>query len=126
MTKLPVLLYDSECQLCSRFQKALSMLDRAKSINYTPIYDESIYIDFPHLSKDKCAEAIHFIDENKNVYVGGEAITELIKHFPQVKKFAWLVESESGKSAMNTFYNKLNDIREMKKNNCFTCGSRRR
>ena len=126
MTKLPVLLFDSECQLCSRFQKALSLLDRNKTINYVSVYDESIYIDFPELSKDKCLEVIHYIDEEKKVYTGGDVIAQLVKQFPQVKKFAWLIESESGKNAMNAFYDRLNDIRIMKKNNCFTCGSRKR
>jgi predicted DCC family thiol-disulfide oxidoreductase YuxK len=121
-----ILLYDSECQLCNRFKKTLDILDTKKTIKFISIYEQNIYIDYPELSKEECESVIHLIDDDKKIYRGSEVIEQLLLSFPQVKKFAWLIESESSKKAMNIFYKKLNQMREMKKASCYTCGSKKR
>ena len=63
------------------------------------------------------------IDETGKIHRAGEVIEFLANHFPGVRKFAWLLDSDSAKSTMDAFYNRLNDMRLMKKRKCFTCGS---
>jgi predicted DCC family thiol-disulfide oxidoreductase YuxK len=121
-----ILLYDPECQLCSRFKKALEALDSKKMIRFNSVYDPAIYLEYPELDRVDCEEEIHLIDDNRKIYRGSEVIEKLLLSFPQVKKFAWLIDSESSKKAMNVFYKKLNQIRQMKKANCYSCGSKKR
>jgi predicted DCC family thiol-disulfide oxidoreductase YuxK len=120
------LLYDPECTLCDRFKKTLERIDTKKSFRFVSIYDSNIYIEYPELDKDECHEVIHLIDDNKKIYKGADVVQKIALTIPQVKKFAWLIESQSSKKAMNLFYRKLNDIRLMKKNNCYTCGGKSR
>ncbi|MDP7319292.1 MAG: DCC1-like thiol-disulfide oxidoreductase family protein [Bacteriovoracaceae bacterium] len=121
-----VLLYDSECSLCTRFKKALEHLDSESLIEYKSIYDQEVYLNYPQLNTEECQQEVHMIIEDGKVIRGGDVIEYLVKIFPGVSKFSWLIESESGKKAINVFYKKLNDMRLMKKRNCFTCGSKKR
>ena len=126
MNKKPILFYDSECGLCSRFQKALELLDQSKKVDYRSIHEVSVYLDFPELDPELCLEEIHLIDVEGRIHRGGEVIEFLITIYPGVQKFAWLLDSESGKKAVNVFYKQINRMREMKKRNCFTCGKGRK
>jgi predicted DCC family thiol-disulfide oxidoreductase YuxK len=122
--KIATLLYDSECTLCVRFKKALEYLDNDSQLNFKSIYDPSVYVSYPDLDEERCKEIIHLIDHEGRVFRGADVITFLLKIFPGVSKFSWLLDSESGKKASNAFYKKINDIRNMKKRNCYTCGSK--
>jgi predicted DCC family thiol-disulfide oxidoreductase YuxK len=118
-----ILLYDSECSLCNRFKKAIEMIEGGKKIEYKTIYDQGIYLKYPQLSEEECAKEVHLIDTDGKVYQGSNAVEFLIKLIPAVSKFSWLLDSESSKKAMDMFYGKINDIRQMKKRKCYTCGS---
>ena len=123
MNKKPVLLFDAECTMCKRFQKALEMIDVKKVIKYVSIYDENIYIEFPFLSKDDCEGVIHLVDTDLKVYRGGEVISFLAKTYPGVKKFSWLLDSDSSKRALDLFYNRVSESRKTKRG-CSTCGGK--
>lgn len=122
--KLATLLYDSECNLCVRFKKALEYLDNDSKLNYKSIYDTSVYITYPQLDEEECKEVIHLIDNDGRIYRGTDVITYLVSIFPGVSKFSWLLDSDSGKKATSAFYKKINEIRIMKKRNCYTCGNK--
>lgn len=124
MNKKIVLLYDSECSLCVRFKKALEFLDTKNRISYRSIHENSVYLDYPELNSEECEEMIHLIDSDGKVHRGGEVLEFLIKMYPGVEKFSWLLDSESGKKAMSAFYDRLNDMRVMKKRKCYTCGGK--
>lgn len=126
MTDKYKLFYDSECSLCSRFQKALEMLDKGERVEYFSINDEKTFKEFPELDEEACFEAVHMIAPEGDILVGSEVVEKLVKLIPGVSKFAWLIESESSKKAMNIFYDRLNDMRLMKRRGCFRCGSPRR
>jgi predicted DCC family thiol-disulfide oxidoreductase YuxK len=123
MSKSATIIYDSECSLCVRFKKALQFLDVDKHITFKSLHDNGTYIDYPELVKEECEELIHLIDETGKIYRGGDVIEYLVKLFPGVKKFAWLLDSESAKNAMDAFYGRLNDMRIMKQKRCYTCGN---
>ncbi len=122
MEKKITLLYDSECTLCVRFKKALEILDNQDRMHYRSIYETAVYFDFPELNQAECEEVVHLIDSEGKIYRGSEVIEFLIKQFPGVKKFSWLLESDSAKKAMDVFYDQINDMRIMKKRKCFRCG----
>ena len=120
--KKHTLIYDSECSLCVRFKKALEFADTESLIQYKSVYDASVYVDFPELTEEDCEVEIHFITNEGKVLRGGDVIAYLVTILPAVKKFSWLVESNSAKKAMDAFYGQLNDMRLMKRRKCFTCG----
>lgn len=121
--KLPILLFDSECPLCVRFTQALRLVDKDDKIHFLSIYDEDIYKTYPELNKEKCEETIHFIKENKEIISGSNVLEYLISEIPSVEKFAWLLESERSKQAVNAFYKKINEVRKIiKKKGCTGCG----
>lgn len=123
-TSRPILVYDKDCALCVRFKQALAFLDKEELIQKVALQEDWLYESYPQLTKSECEETIHMLDEQGNVLKGSEAIEFLISFYPGVKKFSWLVENESGKKAVNFFYNKVNELREKVKKNCHGCGKK--
>lgn len=122
MMNLPLIIFDEECPLCHRFKKALTLMDTKNKLNFVSVNDEEVFKQYPKLSVDECLSEVHLIDEEENIYRGAEVITYLVKFYPLVNKLAWLIDSESGKKAMDMFYGQINNMRKMKKKNCFRCG----
>lgn len=121
--KLPILLFDSECALCVRFTQALRLVDKDEKISFVSIYDEDIYDKFKDLNQQECEETIHFITEKNEILQGGAVIEHLVSEIPSVEKFAWLLESERSKQAVDAFYKKVNEVRKIiKKKGCTGCG----
>lgn len=125
LVKLPVLLYDDECPLCKRFSQSLDRIEGGKNISKVSIHTDDIYGQFPFLSKDKCLEDVHYIDEDNNLLVGSEVVEHLIVKYPVVNKFAWLIEKEMGKKSVDLFYKAASSIRKCL-GNCSKCSSRRK
>ncbi len=105
------LLFDPECSLCARFKVSLERLDKENQITYLSIYDENLLQRFPFLAGRDFHAEVHLVNREGDVFVGGEVITELLKTFPLVQKFSWLLDSESSKKAMSIFYKSLNSFR---------------
>lgn len=121
LIKTPILLYDDNCTLCTRFKQSLERLSGAEQITFVSIHDNEIYEKLPEISKDECQKELHFIDRNNNIFKGANAILELKKEFPLVEKFAWLIESGMGEKAINYFYKMANKYREMALKECHNC-----
>lgn len=117
---LPLLIYDSECTMCQRFQQGLALLDKNKEIHYASVHDESIYQRFTMLNPEQCRQTVHLVVSKKEVLKGHEVVEHLIEIIPGVKKFAWLLDSEQGKKAVEFFYNKVNQIKQKSKG-CSHC-----
>jgi predicted DCC family thiol-disulfide oxidoreductase YuxK len=123
--KLPILLYDQECELCKRFKLSVENIDREQLINFIPIQDEQVYFYFDQLDIKECYEKVHLIDQDNKIYQGKEVIEFLVNIFPQVSKFSWLLESNMGQKALDFFYDKVNEYRKKSlKKNCHKCNSK--
>ena len=122
----PILIFDADCPLCVRFKQALSFLDKDNRVQMTPLQDESLFENFPQFNKSECEQEIHLLKLDGEAIGGAEVIEYLVSMFPGVQKFAWLVESESGKKAVSYFYDKVNELREKVKKDCPGCGKERR
>lgn len=112
---LPIILYDSECTLCTRFAQALARLDSKKEFTLISLHEEWIYEKYTHLNKVNCQESLHVLIGEFDFLVGSQAIEYLITKLPGVKNIAWLIESENGKKALSFFYNHVNKLRTNKK-----------
>ena len=124
MTKnyqLPILIYDSECMMCTRFKQALEKLDSQGEINFVSLHEEKLYQNFPELNPDDCHDKVHLIDEKRNLYIGVEIVEVLKEKIPAINKISWLLEQEATKKALNFFYEKVNELRKSKINPCKGC-----
>lgn len=120
-TKLPILLFDSECTLCQRFQKGLEKLDRNNTITYISIHSEAVKELTHHFDLSQSNELIHFINIDGQVYKGAEIAPVICQLIPAAKKLTWLLETEVGKKATSFFYKKLQELRESSLNSCPKC-----
>lgn len=121
----PLIIFDQECPLCVRFKQSLLFLDSGNKFDFVPLQDETIYIKYPVLNKAECEKDIHILISATEALKGTEALEFLIKNYPKVKSFAWLIESESGKKAVNFFHDRVSQFRESYKKNCPKCAQKR-
>ena len=122
----PILIYDAECSLCERFKKALDFIDKEGRIQKVPLQEEWLYEKFTELDKEECLDVSHLIDEKGQILKGPEVVEYLVSFYPGVKHFSWLIESESGKKAVDFFYDKVSQIRKNLKDDCPDCRSKGR
>lgn len=114
--KLPILLYDDQCPLCKRFSDSLTRIETIP-INKISIHNHKIYEHFPDLSKEKCNQDVHYITEDKKILIGSVVIDHLIRQYPVVKKFSWLMDSKMGQKSIDLFYSASSRLRK----NLLTC-----
>ena len=119
------LIYDDECTLCNRFKKGIELVDINKIITYVPVADEALYIEYPQLKREECEDEIHLVDGDGRIYVGGEVVRFLIGLFPAAEKLAWLLDSDSSRKVIDSFYGKINDMRKSIKTGCRDCGPKK-
>lgn len=119
--KLPILIYDSECTMCTRFKQALERIDTGNEINFVSIHEDELYEAFPELNRDDCYDKVHLIDENRKIYVGASIVEVLKDKIPTINKLSWLLDKEATKKALNVFYEKVNEFRKSKLNPCKAC-----
>ncbi len=120
MIQKPVLIYDGECTLCTRFKQTVERFDVDHKLTYVSIHQDEIYTELP-LTKEECHKVIHLVDENNQVYKGPDVIRYLAHLFPMVNNLAWMLETDVGKKALDFFYQKVNDIRNSQINSCNKC-----
>ncbi|MBT3586750.1 MAG: DUF393 domain-containing protein [Halobacteriovoraceae bacterium] len=108
---LPLLLFDEECSLCNRFKLSLERLEGSDKINMISARNPDIFELFPELDPEQCLIDVHYIDESGQIYLGAEVVSILLKKFPAVSKFAWLLDTSAGQSAVKYFHNMTSYLR---------------
>ena len=105
--QLPLILFDPECSLCTRFKQGLEYLD--KSLHFESARNDEVYAQFPELSRQNCLDKVHMITTDMKILSGQEVVDELLKTLPGVSKFAWLLDNDQGKKVKDFFYNKVEE-----------------
>lgn|GEM_PF-636676 len=126
--KTPCLLFDNECPLCKRFKMSLERIElRDINLSFYEIQDEGIYQAFPFLNAERVNKEIHLVLSNDppKVIHGAEVLTFLIDKNPKIKKFSWLIDSDMGQKAVNTFYSSVNSLRSHLRSHCSKCKNKR-
>ena len=120
--KFPVILFDSKCPMCVRFSHAIKKLDpNSEKVHVTDLHQEWIYKTYPQLSYEKTVQEIHFLKSEDEIFYGSQAISEVLNLIPQAKKFSWLIESNSGKKAIEFFYSTTNKLKHSLHKSCSEC-----
>ncbi|MDA8793265.1 DUF393 domain-containing protein [Bacteriovoracaceae bacterium] len=117
----PILLYDKQCPMCLRFKQGIQYIDTNRQIEFLDIYDPKTYEKITFLTQKECETIIHLVDVRGEVYVGADALTFLVKQFPQAQKLSWLLDSTAGQKAVEVFYDKVDQFRKWYKSSCKRC-----
>jgi predicted DCC family thiol-disulfide oxidoreductase YuxK len=124
--KLPLLIYDTQCPMCLRFKQGLERWDVEKRVCYVPLDNDELFTLYPQLNREACTAQVHYLREDGAILIGGEVVTELIKHFPGVGKLAWLLETDIGKKTADFFYKQIDTVRQKMKAEEESCGTCRK
>lgn len=119
--ELPTLIFDPKCSLCLRIKALIQTIDLKKRIRLVSLYDPTLFERFNNLSFDECYGKVHYIDEQENVWVGADAVEEILKRLaphPLTKK---LVETKLSRLAFGVAYDFINAYRLKKSPPCDMC-----
>ena len=118
---LPALFYDSDCAMCIRFKDSLIRLPGGDKICMLSIRESDIFASFPEIDPLEAVETIHLMNEERRIFKGPEVIQYLLEYYPGVSKFAWLLDNQVGKKALELFYKSINQYRKSTLGNCKSC-----
>ncbi len=88
-----IVLYDSDCPLCTFQMKSLTWLDWLDKVRFVPIADPLAAEIAPHLTREDLMEAIHCVTIDGTIHRGARAIRFLGMRMPlmvPVSLFLWL------------------------------------
>lgn len=111
--------YDSQCELCKRYQQAIEFLARGK-IDWIDLHDESAKL--PHgVDKAELLSEIHAQTNDGHLHVGADALAVIIEQIPGAERFSWLMQRDSAKKALEVFYNTSEKLRRRLMKSCPSC-----
>jgi predicted DCC family thiol-disulfide oxidoreductase YuxK len=87
-----ILLYDSDCPLCTFQSKLLTWLDWFHRVSLLPIKDPNVASLAPHLTREDLLEAIHCLATDGKIHRGARAIRFLGLRMPllvPISLFLW-------------------------------------
>lgn len=88
-----LLLYDSDCPLCTFQSRLLGWLDWFSVVEMVPLKDERAALVAPHLTREDLLEAIHCVTPDGTIHRGARAIRFLGMRIPlllPVGLFLWI------------------------------------
>ena len=88
-----LVLFDSDCPLCTFQMKSLTWLDWFDKVRFIPIASERAAEIAPHLTREDLMEAIHCVTPDGDIHRGARAIRFLGMRMPllvPVALFLWL------------------------------------
>ncbi len=121
----PLVVYDEKCELCRRFRLSIERFLPEEKIYFENLHNPELYESLSVLKKEECEKEVHLLISENEVLRGAEALQYLVGKFPLVKKFSWLIESNMGHKALETFYQICNKYRESYLNDCDSCHKKR-
>lgn len=77
-----ILLYDSDCPLCTFQSRFLSWLDWCQVVEMVPLKDERAAAIAPQITREDLLEAIHCITPERDIHRGARAIRFLGMRIP--------------------------------------------
>ncbi|RLA63994.1 MAG: hypothetical protein DRQ88_01080 [Epsilonproteobacteria bacterium] len=119
--KLPILLHDEKCSLCKRFKQAFERIPGTSHITFASIYDDEVYLKFPQIDPEMALRELHYLDASGEVYIGKDALSQLMIAFPLVKKISWLIEGNMGQKALSYFNQVAKNYRKRLIKDCNNC-----
>lgn len=88
-----IVLYDSDCPLCTFQMKSLTWLDWFNRVKFLPIKDSQAAVNAPDLTREDLLEAIHCVTIKGRIHRGARCIRFLGMRMPllvPLSLFLWL------------------------------------
>lgn len=85
-------LYDEQCEVCQAGATWLHLLDRNGIVECTHYLSSRLLDSDERFTADACARELHILDPKGRVWVGGAAVRELARQFPQTRWIGLLLE----------------------------------
>ena len=79
-----VVIYDGECQFCTRQVKRLAALDGKNRLSFLSLHDPTIETDFPALSHEQLMEAMHLVEPTGTIHRGAAAFRLMTRRIPRL------------------------------------------
>jgi predicted DCC family thiol-disulfide oxidoreductase YuxK len=77
-----ILLYDSDCGVCSRFKKMVELLDWDRRIDYLSLTDLKTNEILSHIPKELRLSSSHLVLPDGSVLTGSDYLSELFEILP--------------------------------------------
>ena len=90
------LLYDEDCALCLRFQKAIKEMDSAGRIEPVGFHDRRIPEIVPHLKPEELVNNFHLVFPDGSVKSGSQALPDLLSLLPSLRFVGWILKTVPG------------------------------
>jgi len=111
--------YDSQCELCKRYQQAIEYLAKGQ-LDWVDLHDSTS--ELPQgFSKDELLSEIHALTDSGSVLKGAEALSAIIEQIPGAARFSWLMQRDSAKKALEVFYDTSEKLRRRLMKSCPSC-----
>ena len=85
-----VLIYDGDCQMCTRWMQRVRRWDRAGRIETLPLQAPQVAERFPDLEPARLLEAMHFVEPDGRVTAGAEAAERMLGILPMGWGLGWV------------------------------------
>lgn len=85
-------LYDEQCEVCQAGAAWLHLLDRNGIVECKHYLSSQLLESDKRFTADACARELHILDPAGRVWVGGAAVRELARQFPQTRWVGLLLE----------------------------------
>jgi len=98
MSKLTVF-FDEKCNFCVTVKNIIKKLDTEAQISFKSLSENS--------------NELMAVDENGNIYFSEDAMIEIAKILPGIKRFSWMFDGKAGKKAGELFYSGIESIKKV-------------
>ena len=80
-----VVIYDGDCQFCTRQAERLARWDPRAQLSFMSLHDSKIPDRYPHLRHDQLMEAMHVVSRHGCTYKGAAAFRYLASQLPRLR-----------------------------------------
>ena len=116
-----IILYDSNCSICTQIKGVLDTIDFDNAFTFTPISEHEIYEKYPQVNYWDARQSIHIIDENGDVFKSEHAVIKILEKIRLVSKASPILKTKIGLNITALGYKLLNEYRLKKMTDCNDC-----
>ena len=98
------LVYDGDCQVCSRIVQTLRRWDRDRRIEMVPSQAPGIMARFPWISSRAFADAMQLVRDDGVTWQGAAALEELLVVLPRGRWISWIFHIPFARALADKLY----------------------
>ncbi len=119
--KIPAILFDSECSVCSKSKAFIELFDLNKIFYFYSIRDSNTFKLFSLVDPEEAHATIHLVSDKETILRGEEAVRYIFSRLPFFNRFSFAINSATGKLLSSLVYHRVNEYRKSKLEACAPC-----